>query len=456
MRERMRTMAAALALAAGLAAGLGAEAPTLRLTLADCERAALAASHEVKAAQAEVDAAQAHADGLKTALYPRLALDGRYASLSHVPVLKLGPTEQLMSDYKSYSVGASATWDLLSLGAAYPAWKAAEAQLEARRQALGDAAQALRLRVRLAYFQTQLAATQQRLYADALKLAQSQAADLALRLKAGTSSRIDALGASNDELDRRSAYRISQSELARDLRALFALTGEDQDADLGLPVDDAMGLPLPAHVAEPTLRVSLDDSGSLLAGLAGAETATFDPSARPQWLQLQALVDQAQRQVDLAWAGHLPVGSVSYRFSHDYPDGVNFVDVNQQTLGANVSIPVYSFGQVSDRVDEQKGLAEAVVQRRDKEATDLKTAYLSSRDRLAGLQDQRQLQVQAAAQTDELQQLVYQSYKVGGSTYLEVQKSSLDALEAKLALAVTEAQMQIELANLAALTDPTH
>lgn len=443
-----------LALAACLAAPLRAQ--TLTLTLDASEAAAFETSHELKAAQALVDAAVAHADALKTALFPRLALDGRFASFSHVPVLKVGPVEQEMSDYKSYSVGASATWDLLSLGAAYPAWKAAQAQVQAQRQGLEDARQQLRLRVRLAYFQTQLAATQQRLYTDALKLAQSQADDLALRFKAGTSSRIDALSASNDELDRRSAYRISQSELAQDLRALFALTGQGDGLDLSLPVDDAVGQSLPAKVEQPTLRVRLDDDSTLADELAGAETAKFSPGARPQWLELQALVDQAQRQVSTAWAGHLPQGSVSYRYSDDYPDGVNFVDVNQQTLGANVSVPLFAFGQVSRNVDNAKALLRAAQENQDKAATDLETAYLSARDRLAGLKDQRGLQAQAASQADELQRLAYQSYKVGGSTYLEVQKYSLDALEAKLNLAITEAQMRIELANLAALTDPTH
>jgi outer membrane protein TolC len=444
-----------LALALGLAGALGAQ-PALRLTLADSEQSALGASHDLKAAQAEADAAQAHADSLKTALYPRLALDGRWGDISHVPTADFFGKQLPMSDYYSYSYGASATWDLLSLGAAYPNWKAAQAQVDARKQAVDLAGQQLRLQVRLAYFETQLAATQQRLYADALKLAQSTDQDLALRLKAGSSSRIDALSASNDELERRSAYRISQAELARSLRALFALTGQADGADLSLPVDDAVGRSLPAKVADPTIVVKLDDSSALLAALASAEKAQFNAQGRPQWLQMQAMVDQAQRQVDAAWAGHLPLGSVSYRFSHDYPDGMNFVDVNQQTLGANVSVPIYAFGQVSRRVDEQKGLASAAAERRDQSATDLETAYLSARDRLAGLKDQRDLQTQAAQQADELQQLVYGSYKVGGSTYLEVQTSSLGALQAKLALAITEAQMQIELANLAALTDPTH
>ncbi|HXC63739.1 MAG TPA: hypothetical protein VNZ67_05240, partial [bacterium] len=61
----------------------------------------------------------------------------------------------------------------------------------------------------------------------------------------------------------------------------------------------------------------------------------------------------------------------------------------------------------------------------------------------------------AAKQAAQLRDLVYQSYKVGGSTFLEVQSSSLKSLQANLALAITETQMLIELADLAALTDST-
>jgi hypothetical protein len=71
---------------------------------------------------------------------------------------------------------------------------------------------------------------------------------------------------------------------------------------------------------------------------------------------------------------------------------------------------------------------------------------------LAALQVERELLKQRALQTEDLQQLVYKAYKIGGANYLEVQNSGLRALQAGLDLARTETQMLIELANLSALS----
>lgn len=60
---------------------------------------------------------------------------------------------------------------------------------------------------------------------------------------------------------------------------------------------------------------------------------------------------------------------------------------------------------------------------------------------------------QRSDQAEDLQQLVYKAYKIGGANYLEVQSSGLRALQAGLDLAVSETQMLIELANLSALTE---
>ena len=52
-----------------------------------------------------------------------------------------------------------------------------------------------------------------------------------------------------------------------------------------------------------------------------------------------------------------------------------------------------------------------------------------------------------------MSELVYKAYKVGGASYLEVQSATLKSLESSIQLALTETQMLIELAALAAQTE---
>ena len=225
---------------------LGAE--NLRLSLDDSIQAAQAYSPELKAAQLNVDAAAAHESAVKVGLLPHIGLDGHYNYIAQIiPPINLPPqfaqsfgVSQLdFGFHNNYSIGISANWDIIGGIGTWRQWQVATQQRKAAEAQLEDAQQNLKLKVRLAYFQTQLDETQLRLYGDALKLAQSQAHDLNNRYQGGSSSKIDWLTASDDELGQREAYRMAQVALAGALRDLFALTGEHQDADVSIPVDGA-------------------------------------------------------------------------------------------------------------------------------------------------------------------------------------------------------------------------
>jgi outer membrane protein TolC len=439
-----------------------AAAESLRLSLDDSVKAAMDYSQSLKAAEYDVEAAKAGESSAKTALLPRIDLDGRYAYTANIiPPANLPPafaadfgTSQLdFGFHNAYSIGLAANWDIIGGIATWRQAQVAEAQRRAMEAQLADERQSLRLKVRLAYFQTQLAETQVRLYSDSLKLAQSQAHDLDLRLKAGSSSKIDWYTASNDELDRRAAYRLAQVSLAGTLRDLFALTGEHQDADMSIPTDDAVAQALPGNVDQPTLSVNLDDTSSLFTELASAESAEFKPQDLAKLQALWAAVEAARRAADLAFAGHLPSGTLGFRESEDYPEAPINKAVNQQTTSANFNLPLFSFGTVAQHVKQEDDLAYSA-QERAEDATNLtRTDWAKSHDRLSGLRTQRDLQLQESKQTADLQDMVYKSYKIGGSTFLEVQSTSLQSLQAGLSLAETETQMLIELANLSALTE---
>lgn len=451
---------APLVLCVGLALPAGAE--DLRLSLDQSVQAAMDYSPRLKAAQFDLEAASAHASSVQAALLPHIGLDGRYDYIAQIiPAINLPP--QMASTFgigqldfgfhNEYSVGVSADWDIFST---YSNWKQAQVAKKQRRELeaqLDDVRQNLRLDVRLAYFQTQAAETRVRLYAEALKLSQSQLHDMNLRLKAGSSSRIDWLTASNDELDQRASYRLAQAELAAALRDLFALTGQNQDADVALPVDGADAAQPPADTDRYTVAVTLDDTPALLSEFADAERAPFKPRDVASLRMLWAAVRTAQSMTDAAFAGHMPTGGVGFRWSYDYPELPLAQGVDQQTTSANFNLPLFAFGQVQDQVDAQKNLALAAGESASDAEVLTKTEWLKGHDRLAGLGAQRAMQKQETHQTKELRDMVYRSYKIGGSTFLQVQSTSLEALQAGLTLAQTETQMLIELANLSALTD---
>jgi outer membrane protein TolC len=360
-----------------------------------------------------------------------------------------------LSYYDTYSVGLSANWDILGGIGLWKRWQQASATSRAAKAQFDQARSDLKLNVRLAYFQTQLAATQVRLYAEALRLAQSQAHDLDLRLKAGTSSRIDWLTASNDELARRASYRMAQASLAGALRDLFALTGGHEDVDVAIPEAAVLGAVRPANVDAPTVAVRLDDIDSLYGALADAEKRPFKAEDVDRLRVLAAQVESARRAAQAAWAGHLPGGSLGLDWEREHIDLEDLpVTASMSEVGASakLNVPIFSFGQVQYGYDAADSQAKASAQRAADAEVLSRAQWQKGHDRLAALRVQRELQTRSVEQADKLHDMVYQSYKIGGSTFLEVQSTTLQALQAGLDLAETETQMLIELANLSALT----
>ncbi len=448
-KSKWIVLACALSLMGG-----GLRAAALSLSMDQVEKAALEASSQLKAAMAEQKAADAQVEAARGGLLPRLSADGNYRYNAEVPSIKLNPNAPALSfgDHHNYSLGISAQWSGIDLGV-WRQWQATQEVAEARKSEAEFQRGQVKLRARLAYLQTQLAAKRVRLFADAVNLAHNQSDDLRLRLKAGTSSRIDALSASNEELQRKAQFRLAQADLAGALRDLFALTGLGQGADASAPVDDATANSLPADIRAPSLVVALDASSFLLQRLGDAEKIDFRPADHARMRGMLALVWQARKMADAAFAGHYPRFQASARLSVDYPNGPVLESVNQTSYTVSGSLPLFSFGATQGLADAATAQAEAAAFRAKAQESDLRRDWLRSQDRLAALQEQRELNSLRAEQAQSLRDLVYKAYQVGGSSFLEVQSSSLKALEAGVDLAVTETQMLIEKALLAALAE---
>jgi outer membrane protein len=451
MKKTILIFSAALLGAAGAPA---AAYPTLSLDLATVEQAALKASHNLKALQAEAEAAGHKVDASYDTLYPRLSAEANYRWLASVPEVKLSPLAPAikLGDNNNWSLGLVANWDLFGGGALLKQAKAAAQLKQAKEQELLAQTEVLRLRARLTYFQTQLASERVRLLSNALVLAQSQADDLALRVKAGSSSRIDALAAANEELARRSQLRAARTDLAGALRDLYALSGVGEGTDPSLPGVSLNGDVLPARVEAPTLVLTLDSLKNSLQSLSGAANVQVDPAKSARLRQLLFMRDVARSQAEAASTGHYPRANLMAKISQEYPNGFLPESLTQETLGANVSLPLFSFGAVSAQVGEARANASAAEEREAVQATELERDVLKSKDRLASLIAQNALNQEQVDQSSALADLVFKAYKIGGASYLEVQTASLHALEAGTALANSATQILIELATLDALS----
>jgi outer membrane protein TolC len=438
-----------------LALPLGAFAASpYEISLESTEAAALSASATLKAQGLELQASRAQDGEALTYLLPRLSLDAGDQYNTHVASLPFGPGGKALpfGDYNNYSYGVDLNWSIWDSGNAYNLYKALQAS-EAGKSAEYEAGKRnLRLKARMAYFQTQLMAERARLLADSLSLSQSEAQDISVRLKEGASSRIDSLSANNEVLQRRGEYRQARADLASALRDLFALTGLGSDLDPSVPQVASSSENPPADTEPATLTLKLQSLEASLAELQGAETAQFSPS-QPQLAALKFSAEAARKQADALESGYWPKINVGFRASRAYPDGPILTRYQQNQTAVSATWEIFSFGRTKKEVEAQEDIAGAVEERAQALATDLQRDWEKSHDRLKALKDQKELDEQSVTETENLYKLIYNSYQNGSSSLLEVQSASLRALEAKVNLASTQTQMLIELAVESSLSE---
>lgn len=430
-----------------------AETPRLKLELPDVEKAAEDNSPTLRAAQSDWLAARGRGDSRRSDLWPRLTLDGNYKYLSDIPSLSLAPgRSQSFGDHNNYSIGPTLSWTLWDQGALRDAWRSADSAAEAKSEEYRAARRQIRLSTRLAYFQAQLASEQARLLGDSLRLAESQYQDIERRRQAGTSSRTDALSAHQEVLERKRLFRQARADLAVALRELFALTGRDPGCDLSLPLDAAMPPPMPAGVEPASVLVALDSPADLQRGLSAAEASPPDES-HPAVQAFGSIAESSRRAARSARAGLWPKVLFSARTSLDHPNGPVLESFNQNTVGVMASLPLFEAGRTSRDAAQLDSQARAGDWRKEAVKQDLMRDWLKAKDQLLGLRSQKEIVEQAVAESKELARLIYDSYKGGQSTFIEVEAANLRELETRTQSAKTDSHILMQLAVLESLSE---
>jgi outer membrane protein TolC len=432
-----------------------AAAPELTLSLDTAEDQALNFSPALKAKRFEASAAQARADMTGSMLWPRLTLEGSWRYLSVVPELTAVPGRPPvpLGDHPNYSIGPMLSWNFWDSGGLYAQGRSLEAAARAKQQEALLVERTLRLRTRLVYFQAQLAAEQVRLVGNALKVGQVQYQDIRNQLAAGASSRIDSLSFHQEVINRQRDLRQARTGFTLALRELFSVTGQGQGLDPSLPLAADQVRDLPAGEAPPTLLLTLDPLERSLARLAGAERSRLDPEY-PQLVAL-ALLEESQRQAAAAaFTGHYPKLQAMVKSSLDYPNGPVQESIQQNTFGVAGTLSLFEFGRIMHQVEEPERLALASAQQRAQTLQDLTLAWDRSGDLLAELRSVQELDVLAVRETESLKRMVYDSYRAGRATYLEVQTADLRFLTAQIQAVRTQVQMLIQLATRDSLAVP--
>ena len=440
------------ALAVSLPSNSRENTKVFQMGLNEAVELALKNAHSLEAQGLLAKAQGETAKSQKARLFPSLDVEASFTYLTNVGKIDFAPgqTIQLGSNY-NYSVGPAVSWVVWDSGRIRKTYKSLKALEKAEIKNYDAAKRQKILEARFAYYKVQLASEQLMLVADSLRLAKSQYEDIAKKFKVGTASKMDLLSAHQEVIDFKRTFKMSQNDLANQLRELFMLIGRSQNEEVSFPTGALIKDIEYLTDEKPNLLIKLDSLGDTITYFSSKSVSPVNIPAHPLVESAHYRSLAAEYATESSKAGHWPTLSFFGKSSLDYPNTPLLENYNQNKLGFMLTVPLFEWGRVSSEVASQRLKSQAALEQKTEIELNLEKEWKQIVDRIDNLKDQRVLNDNAVKETGELADLLYKSYLAGRSGHLEVQRGNLRALQANVESARTDTELLIEMARLSSL-----
>lgn len=408
-----------------------------KLSLINFQKKVIESSNIIKAINAEVLASRNKVDSQDSLLLPRVTLEASYKYISEVPKLKLpGGGSSTFGDNHNYSIGPMINWTLFDFGSLKNTIKGYLQQVKSKEAEQELTNRQIILNARLTYFKVQLRLEQQRLIDDSFKLVESQYKDIKARVSIGASSRIDLLSAHKDLLNLKLQSRQIQSDLESDFRDLSALVEKDSAEVFS------------TKTQVDSITSSINELNKFGKNINDEEIIKQNPL-----IQLHTANAESLHLASKSFkANQLPKISLYAKTSLDYPNGPVLENFNQNIIGVNLSMPLYEGNRSANEAAEKNNMAMMSEHRKNQAQRELIRDLQKSQNQLNGLREKVDIYKNLVNESEERSELIYGSYKIGKSSFLEVQSANLQALEAKVQSTTNDVQILNQLAYLASIS----
>lgn len=408
------------------------------LTLAEVEELSLQHSDKLKFQQNEMESAKNKITSSESNLYPRLSLEGSYRHVSEVPSISF-PTGQSLAfgDNKNYSIGPQVTLNLLDFGQTRYLIKASESTFKSKEKEMKWFRRQVLLLSRVSYLKTLLKFEQLELTKKSLKLAESQYRDILNKSKAGTANRIDLLSA-NKEVNN---FKLQVKQLAADY--------QNGLQDLAILINDDT-------IYNKETKVKLEPSenlGSQIIKNKNPDIIVFNPTNHPLIESLDSNAEAMNMLAESQNAVGLPKVSLFAKTSIDYPNGPRLEKINQNTIGLNVSIPLYEGRKSTSDFQEKHHTSLGLLNKKDETIKQLNNEFQKNIEQIKALREKTQIYQEVAQNAEEKARLVYDSYSAGKLSFIEVQSANLQMLESKIQSSFNQIQLNIYCSQIASFVE---
>jgi len=429
--------------------------PLIELKLDETENYAQKNSHRLKSAEADYQASEKKAQSISSRLLPKLVLEGNYQYFTNVSEIKI-PIQGLgsikLGDINNYSIGPSLYWTMWDNSGIRSSYESARELAASKKMEKDIIGRQVLLAARSGFFQAGLAKQEVVLFSDALKLAQSEYADIKINVRAGAKSRKDEISAHQEVLSKMRHLRQARSDLSEALNELASITGVSYGDNITLPMDASFMNSLPDGIGTPTVYVSIESEDLIIPRFKTYGTKKLW-EGHPEIEMYEKLARSAELLSKSASSGLWPKFELNAKSFLEYPNGPILQTINQNTIGVNLTWAIFEGNDSRAKARENELIRESDEELKEQKKVDLNKDWQNINAELSNLYDQAALNIESVKEARELSDMVYKSYKIGSATFIEVEDANYKLLDAQIQFAKTKFQILVNLATLASLSE---
>lgn len=403
----------------------------IKISLDEAESLALANAIEFDLQSTKISAANDAIEANKARTMPQLSLEGNYRYQSEAASTDIGPMHLQFGQHNNFSVGPVVSYTVFNGGVDAKTEKSLEELARARVLEREGIKQKVLLDVRQAYARVQTNRMELVLIDRSIALAKARTKDLQRKFNAGSSTKLDVLSGEREESQLLLRRAQTQNTLEEAIRKLEVYIGKKN--------------------IDPHQEFDVDDMQTTLAQFKNSPKS-FDEN-HPNIQAATAMIRAAKLNSESVSQLYLPHVQAYAKSTIDYPNGPIDERVWQNTIGVNVSVPIYDFGlrnaTMSQKLAEVKTaeLQKSLVER------DFDELFLTTTDKIRSLKSQIEITNSAIDINENQSHLIEVNFKNGASTYLEVERAHNQVLEARTTLFRLKAMLIIQYSILSYLSE---
>jgi outer membrane protein TolC len=407
-----------------------------KLSLNECEKAAINNSHILKAFTNDFKAAQSAASAFKTSYYPQIKIEASAKYITEIPELN----GIKLNDNLNYSAGLALYWTLFDFNFRQKNYTALINISESQKQLIISAQENVLLEVRTAYFKLIGALSALKFTNEQLSLSIKQNTDIKTGLKYGVKTKIDEALSDADVLRKRK--QKAQAQIMA-IEAIIQLNHLTDDIIRAIPL---------SIVSENNINdiLELETTSHLLNSYTKFLESDFDENS-PQAKSFEFLSKAYSLIAESKISASYPTVNISAKTSIDYPNGPITENINQNAVSASISFPLFQFSKSNKEAAQNEFKAQSYSEQKEQILAESKKIFEFSKIKTAILLSQISTNKAITEQTKSAAELMYKAYLSGNAKFLDVDTLNIMVMQAQVEEVNTDIEILIGLSVIKSL-----